>query len=133
MKKEDWVWMPHPAHFICAQDCNFHLATCVGNFIVSTVGEYFPPDGVREIIAKSRGVTLKGIGDERRHSYMTQIGYEDIGYNRKYETMVFPAMNVGGCCPYRPADHCEKDMVGYNDPESAFKGHMELCEKWSRE
>jgi hypothetical protein len=35
----NWVWMRHPAHFIGAGDCQFFLATYVGTYIVSTVGE----------------------------------------------------------------------------------------------
>lgn len=56
MKKEDWIWMPHPAHFICSDHCRFVLATYVGGYIVSTVGEHVPDSATREIIAESRGV-----------------------------------------------------------------------------
>ncbi len=91
MSKADWVWMPHPAHFICARDCRFHLATKVGDFIVSTVGELLPDSAVREIYAECRSITLEGEGDARLTDWMTKAGYEDIGYQRKYETMVFIA------------------------------------------
>lgn len=127
--------MPHPGHFICARDCQFFLNTYVGDFIVSTVGEYFPDAPVREIIAQHRNITLKGIGDERRFDYGKKIGFKEIGLDRKYETMVFRASrreDDNECCPYRVSDHTDLDFDGYNDPVSAYKGHMKMCEKWSR-
>lgn len=133
MKKENWVWMPHPAHLIVARDCKFFLSTYVGGYIVSTVGEYFPDEGVREIFANSRGITLKGMGDERRADYMEKIGYEEIGLDRKYETMVFKATHSKhGCCPWVIESGMELDMLGYNDPTEAAAGHMKLCRKWSK-
>lgn len=135
MKKSSWVWMPHPAHFICANDCRFVLATCVGDYIVSTVGEYVPPDSAMEIIARSRGITLSGKGDARRADYMRQVGFETIGCDRLYESMVFPAEpwpdNHCGCA-FRPSSLTELDFKGYNSPHLAVQGHMELCQKWSK-
>lgn len=129
--QDTWVWMPHPAHFICGFDCRFHLATKVGEVIVSTVGEYWPDEGTREILAKSRGIKLKGVGDERRASYMEQIGFEKIGCDRKYETMVFRATKGDTCCPWRcDVSGGELDMRGYNDPAAAYEGHLRLCREW---
>ena len=131
--KAEWTWMPHAGHFICGSDCRFHLNTCVGHYIVSTVGEYLPDEGVREILAENRGVKIEGRGDYRRADYMKKIGFEEIGLNRKYETMVFPAKYVPGeCCDYSPADFSELDMNGYNDAAEAYKGHLAMCEKWSQ-
>lgn len=134
MSKEDWIWMPHAAHFIGANYCRFHMSTKVGKVIVSTVGEYFPDHEVREIFAKTRGIMLKGKGDEREYDYMRKIGYEDIGCDRKYETMVFyadPAEHI--CCPWRVrVTGGELDLLGYNDPGDAYLGHMELCRKWDK-
>jgi hypothetical protein len=134
--KADWVWMPHAAHFILGHKCRFHLATYIPgqDVIVSTVGEYFPDEGVRETIAKSRGVILKGRGDEREHDYMQRIGFEKIGCDRIYETMVFKAVPGEKCgCAFVAADGSELDFHGYNDAEAAYAGHIELCEKWSRD
>ncbi len=136
--KDKWVWMPHPGHFICSRDCKFILNTYVGGYIVSTVGEYFPDATTREILAQSRGVKLEGIGDIRRADYMKKIGYEEIGLDRTYETMVFKAAKSKSkskdeaCCPYRVTDYSELDGDGYKKPEEAFKGHLKLCAKWSR-
>jgi hypothetical protein len=85
--QSEWRWFGSPGHFICARDCRFHLCTQIGAVLVSTVGEYFPGESVREILANSRGVVLNGRGDEREADYMTKLGYEDIGFNRKYETI----------------------------------------------
>lgn len=132
LPKSEWSWLPHPAHFICSQDCRFHLATYVGGFIVSTVGEYFPDAVLREILATTKGVVLEGRGDDRRADYMKKVGFEDIGAGRKYETMVFPAKSSGEtCCPWEPYDYDPLDTRGYNDPGEAARGHLLLCEKWA--
>jgi len=134
VKREKWIWMPHSGHFICGNDCRFHLNTYVGKYIVSTVGELWPDSSVRAIKAKCRGIEIVGRGDSWDFDYMKKIGYDEIGYNRKYETMVFRAKrsSENKCCPWRMESGRELDFSGYNEAESAFKGHMKLCEKWSR-
>lgn len=128
----EWVWMGHPAHFICSQWCRFHLATRVGDVIVSTLGEYLPDAPVREIYAECRGVTLEGKGDDRLGDYMDKVGFEEIGAGRLYETMVFKAKHrPGDCCEWRQADGTDLDFEGYNDPTEAARGHMAMCEKWA--
>lgn len=133
IERKDWVWMPHPGHFICAFDCRFRLNTRVGDYIISTVGEMFPDYRIREITAQVLDIKLTGLGDDRDRDYMKKIGYEEIGYNRKYETMVFYAQEGEvDCCPWRAdTDKGEVDMEGYNDPTDAYKGHLELCEKYA--
>ena len=135
-----WVWMPHAAHLIVGNDCRFHLATFVGNYVVSTVGEYLPDSAVREILADSRGVKLEGRGDVRRADWLNKIGYEEIGCDRTYETMVFKAEpsevkdSAWQCCPWQAdVSDGEKDFRGYNTASAAYNGHLELCEKWSKE
>lgn len=132
--KSDWVWMPHPAHLIVGRDCRFHLATYLPNgYIVSTVGEWLPDSATWDIYANSNGVTLEGCGDARRADFMKKVGFIEIGYKRKYETMVFPA-GAGTCpsCPYMPtAPWSELDLCGYNDGATAFKGHLKMCNKWA--
>lgn len=131
---ETWIWMPHPAHLIVSHDCRFHLATVVGDVIVSTVGEYFPDSETREILANCRGIKLQGRGDERRHDYMKKIGYEEIGCGRKYETMVFkavPGKAENACCPFTQRDGRDLDSDGYNDASAAYAGHLAMCKKWA--
>lgn len=134
--KDKWVWMGHPAHFICAQDCKFFMATKVGKYIISTVGEMFPDAPIREIFAQSRKVKLEGMGDARKADYMKKIGFEEIGYGRKYETMVFLAVkgrkNQCGGCPFVIESGANLDQYGYNTSQDAFKGHYKACSKWAK-
>ncbi len=105
MKKDKWVWMPHPGHFCGGSNCRFVMNTYVGKYIVSTVGEYRP-------------------------EYSKEI--EEIGLDRKYETMVFHAgKSEHKCCPYQVSNLTEIDMEGYNTSEAAFSGHYKLCKKWA--
>lgn len=132
MNKADWVWMPHPGHFIAARDCRFFLNTYVGNYIVSTVGEYFPDSQVREIHADSRGIKLEGRGDARAADFLKKCGFIELGLNRIYETMVFAAQKAeDGCCPYRQRSGIDVDFAGYNDAGDAHRGHLAMCEKWA--
>lgn len=138
--RDKWIWMPHPAHFICSHDCKFVMATKVGKYIVSTVGEYFPDAPIREINVECRGIKLEGKGDARRANYMQKLGFEDIGYNRKYETMVFKAQSFKKkypketeiCCPFAIIVSKNTDSNGYNKASDAFKGHYKMCDKWSK-
>lgn len=137
--KATWVWMPHAAHLIVAKWCQFHLATCVGDFIVSTVGEYFPERAVREIFAESRDHSWL---TENRHlrgdnfdaAYMKRFGYEEVGCDRRYESYVFPAGPshlVPPCCQFTPKDWGEIDSLPANDAATAIANHMALCEKYA--
>lgn len=132
-----WQWFGNAGHLIVGQDCRFHLATKVGDYLVSTVGEYLPDSSVRETIANSEGVVLNGKGDERRADYMRNVGWQNIGYGRKYETMVF---RIGSYCNEEECHHCgipipadwgELDFEGYNDAGSATRGHYKMCDAWA--
>lgn len=136
MDKQDWIWMPHSAHLIVSNYCRFVLATYVGKYIVSTVGEYYPDRVVREIHAEIfdpkwliKNKHLKG--DYFDTAYFKNFGYTEIGACRKYETMVFKAKKSKlKCCPYRIISREDKDFEGYNEPEKATEGHFKLCKKW---
>ena len=141
MNRENWTWLPHAAHFIASDKCQFHLATELGNgFIVSTIGEYWPERIAREIHASIYDPEWHELnnhlkGDTYDHAYKKRFGFEEIGYERKYETMVFksrPARKRDcDACPYIIKSGENVDFDGYQDGESAYRGHMELCEKWS--
>ncbi|MGD0968648.1 MAG: hypothetical protein ABR949_10205 [Candidatus Aquilonibacter sp.] len=109
--ESEWKWYGHVAHFICGARCRFHLATEIGKYLVSTVGE-MPPT---------------------RDAYSDT--FEDIGLGRKYETMVF---EVGGHCVEAECGQCglphpdsysELDADGYNDAGAATRGHYAMCER----
>lgn len=118
--KEDWVWMPHPGHFICSNDCRYKLNTYVNGYIVSTVGELWPDEIIRRIhldvkikLWRPKNHNLKNTGffsgrdrhfpledlkalsdlkgDNFDHQYLKMFGYETLGDTGLYETMVFKA------------------------------------------
>lgn len=137
-QRDTWEWYGSAGHFICAPECRFHLATKVGPWLVSTVGEYFPDAPIREIKAEVRGVVLEDKGDARRADYMRKIGFADVGYGRKYETMVFPVGDTRctaddcDCGMPEVTSWSELDADGYNLRGDAQRGHYAMCEKWSR-
>jgi len=110
----EWKWYGHALHFICSYDCQFHLATELPNgYLVSTVGDYFP-----------------------RHKYggndplLKPDTGEEVGYSRKYETMVFRVTGRHECgCP--DVDHRELMCEGYKDHNSATVGHLKVCVEWA--
>lgn len=93
----------HAGHFIGGSECKFHITTIVGDFYISTVGEYFP-DGKTEPIGS---------------------------YNFYYETMVFARMKKKichcGCKIPIPDDFNEKSSRRYVTKEQAQLGHREVC------
>jgi hypothetical protein len=134
----EWEWFGHPGHFICAQWCQFHLCTKVGDWLISTVGEYLPPEGTCEIIARSRGIELVGTGDARRADYMKKIGYEKLGAGDGiYETYVFhaghPCRSKHCDCglPF-PSDYSEVMGEMSVKPGEARALHMKYCEMAAR-
>lgn len=130
----EWVWMPHAGHLIVGNDCRFHLNTMVNGFIVSTVGEYLPDSDTRDMLATHRGKPLEGRGDARRADWMRKFGYEKIGCDRLYETMVFKATASAAdqqCCPFSMESGENVDFEGYNDPAEARCGHMRMCDKYA--
>lgn len=149
MAREDWIWMPHPGHFICASNCQYHLNTMVNGYILSTVGEYFPDRDVRKTLAEMKykfGQITEDIfemliskkGDEYDFYYRKHIGFEEIGFNRTYETMVFPAVKClegegANCCPWRQKSGESIEVFGYNTPDEATIGHYKACEKFDKE
>ncbi|MGD0052596.1 MAG: hypothetical protein ABSD03_12405 [Vulcanimicrobiaceae bacterium] len=134
----EWRWFGRAAHFICAGWCRFHLATEVGDFVVSTVGEYLPIDSVQTVFARVRGFPLTLAGEAREAEFIEKNGgYEDIGLGRKFETGVFRAgepCTAKGCdCGQRrivvtPCLHAE----GYSDAKAATEGHYRVCEMAAR-
>ena len=140
-ENSNWKWFGLPGHFICGDKCRFHLCTQVGNYLVSTIGQLWPERKSREISAKiddpkwfEENQHLKG--DNFDYAYMVKFGYMDVGCNRKFETMVFKAgmvCKVKDCnCDQPTIDGSELDFKNYNNVGDATKGHMLLCNKWSK-
>lgn len=111
--KNFWEQLPHPGHLCVGKMCQFRLATIVGAFLVSTVGEYFPK-GQKE---------MEMIG-----------GYIDgDSFKPFYETMVFRcgAERHDCGCPSN-VDYSEIECLRCETDKEALKQHRELCEKYSR-
>jgi hypothetical protein len=133
-------WFGHAAHFICGPWCRFHLATQVGDYLISTVGEYWPEREVREIHAEHYDADW---WRENRHlkgghydaAYMKRFGFMEIGYQRTYETMVFRAglpCTIESCaCGLPGISGSELDFAAYNKAGDAAAGHMLMVEKWA--
>ena len=110
----EWRWYGSPGHFICAYRCRFHLCTQVGPWLVSTVGEMLP------------------VGMSKPTADME---YEDIGSDRRYETMVFragrPCIAPDCACGQPEIDGMDVEAAGYNDRAAANAGHMAMCRKYA--
>lgn len=139
--KSEWKWFGAAGHLIVASDCRFHLTTVIGPYVVSTVGEYWPDRAVREIHAQVRNPNWLAKnkskkGDEFDYAYMKEFGFQEIGFNRTYETMVFKLdylcdKEECGRCGWPQIVPSELDMQGYSAAGDAQRGHMEMCEKWA--
>ena len=137
---QDWVWMPHAAHFILGHQCRFHLATYVGGYIVSTVGELVNDTPVQKIHAKIHDPAwfaqheLDG-GGQWRNEYHKRFGFEKLGAWGTYETLVFRAEPQRDrewlCCPWEMAEPEELDGRRYDSAVEATDGHMAMCWKWA--
>jgi hypothetical protein len=128
----DWEWFGLAGHFICGDRCQFHMTTKVGTVVVSTIGRLLHDEGSREITAGVRGVKLVGKGDARKADYMKKIGFDEVGFGRKFETMVFRTDGVCPCgCGLPSIIPSEIDFDSYNEDEAARLGHLAMCHKWS--
>lgn len=140
IKDKDWKWFGDPGHFICAKDCEFHLCTQVGSYLVSTVGKLWSEQSSRKIHASvydpkwlAQNQHLRG--DDFDFAYKKKFGYGDIGCDRKFETMVFKAgklCEAKECgCGLPEIDGSELDFSAYNNSKDANAGHLGLCLKWA--
>ena len=135
-------WFGNAGHFICSRDCRFHLTTIVNNrWLVSTVGELWPSRAVREIHAQYTdaawlAANKSKLGDEFNFAYMQKFGYDTIGCDRTYETMVFRAgkrCERKDCgCGLPELASSELEFIGSNDPKTATAGHHKLVAKWAK-
>jgi hypothetical protein len=99
----------------------------VVKYLVSSVGEYVHPRHSK--------------GNERKESEWLKENWpgEDIGCDRKYETMVFIAgprcVSKECMCgmPSLESPVIEIDSVGCNTRGQASKNHLSMCEKWSKQ
>jgi hypothetical protein len=122
--RKDWEWFGNAAHFCCGRWCRFHMATKVGPWLVSTVGEFVHP--------KDSGGSEQAEGEWLSKNWPGS----DVGLGRKYETMVFKAgdpCRAPGCmCGIPYISGGELEMKGYNAAGDATRGHVAMCERWAK-
>ena len=106
VSRAGWRWYGYGGHFVGNARCAYHLATLVGEYFVSTVGDYRPRDPhIREPIGS--------------------------GADALFETMVFRCR--GFDAQGNPEnDLAEIETVRYADSLAAERGHYAMCEKWAR-
>lgn len=99
--ESEWVWCGFAGHFGASDACRFHLNTRVGNYRISTVGDYHPHDEAEP---------------------------QPIGVGRLYETYVFHVRGIG---EGRVTRWNEIEADSYNDAETAEAGHLAMCRKYA--
>lgn len=106
--RSKWVWCGYAGHFIGSPRCLMHLHTRVGDYRISTVGDYRP----------------------REDAPAEPIG---AGYEAMYETFVFPVFGYGHHGEGEVDGWLEIDSRRYATAEDAEKGHMYFCRKYAKE
>lgn len=103
---QDWVWFGHAAHYCMSHACRFHLATKIGPYVVSSVGDLrTQPDECRSVP-------------------------EEIGSGRTFETMVFKVTGDCACGCGLPLHNGEALWsAGYGSAMEATAGHYAACQK----
>jgi hypothetical protein len=109
MSRSDWYWSGYPGHFIGADSCCFSLHTRVGDYRISTIGDYR--------LNSSSGVEKQTLG----------VGEKDF-----FETMVFELEDE--IDPEAPEGAVKewsgRDCRRYAESREAERGHYEFCEKY---
>lgn len=107
--KKHWIWLGTAGHFIGSRHCQFRLNTHIGNFRVSTVGEYLDSNGEK-----------------------MRLG---AGEDPFYETMVFKLGDKKcscGCGRRDPDSLTEIDRERGATLSEAQEMHMRMCEKYAK-
>lgn len=106
IKASEWRWYGEALHLCVSSKCLFHLATEIGGFVVSTVGDYHPAD-------------LDGMPES--------LGVKDDEF---YETAVFRFSKRCDCGCQKPIIEVpELKTVKTSDPKKATEVHMEMCKQ----
>jgi len=133
--ESEWKWFGLAGHLIVGRWCRFHMATQVGRVLVSTVGQYMPPEGLMRSFLELRGIDHDSArGDSLDHLFEeTFRNGVDIGCGRQYETMVFITEPGNVCdtawCNCGIPTHYGHNifMRGTNTPLDAQVAHMTTC------
>lgn len=106
--ESEWVWCGYAGHFMCADKCRCHLHTRVGDYRISTVGEYLPDQDME---------------------------MREIGAGRYGETFVFEVEGNGVHGEGDVKHFCEMDSQAYSKEQvengDIERGHMAMCYKYA--
>lgn len=102
-----WKWYGYAGHFIAASDCRFHLATRVGGYLISSVGDY-RPRGDRE--------ERQTIGAAKDSFFETYV-FECLGEDKNGDPIV--------------KNYSEIDGERYAESIDAERGHYRYCHKYA--
>lgn len=100
-------WYGSAGHFVCRERCLFHLHTHVGNWCISTIGEFYErwnPTGPQPP--------------------MMHLG-SGIGKRMYYETMVYAIH------PHDVIAGIETEAIRYRTLQEADTGHTKMCKKYA--
>jgi hypothetical protein len=108
ISQSEWKWFGFPMHLCVARECVFHLATQVGQYVISTVGDYYPLINGRRV-------------------------REQVGCDRFGETYVFKVDGQEKCgCPSIDLSEIDSTHYGENDRCTEMNaGHLAMCMKYA--
>lgn len=113
----EWIWHGHPLHLSVHRRCQFRMGTEIGDFVVSTIGEYELEGG---------GYDTLGIDP---HSFYETMVFRKTGHFEGILPDRRGADTLSGtkCCPDITGDDlfCER----YSNSVSARVGHMLTCQR----
>ncbi len=118
----DWEWFGYPAHFILGYRCVFHMATKVGNYLVSTVGECLKRDSDEDHNKPAAWETL-GIGGDYYETYVFRL---DDPASR------CDAEECGRCGLALPTNWSEIDGQRHKTSGDAARAHIAKCREYAR-
>lgn len=120
--ESEWQWIGTASHFSCGRWCRYHLATIVGDVLVSTVGEFVY-------------LTDSGTSEPQEDRWLRENWPgREIGSGRKYETMAFRICGAVDDDPYDDVpsyDPTELALWAANDRRTAQRNHMEACRTYA--
>jgi hypothetical protein len=119
LPESEWVWCGYAGHFIAASSCRMHLHTRVGNYRISTVGDY-------------RSELVWDRATRTHRPRQPDDPPDDIGSGRKYETFVFRVSGHGEHGEGTVDEWSEIWTEAYNEPTDAEMGHMDVCRRFAR-
>ncbi len=102
---DTWTWHGLPGHLCVSYKCVFRLHTKIGKYKISTIGGYYPEQGLKRMV--------------------------EVGLGRDYETYVFIGDGLGEIDSSGISLKDDASDDPYKADELAEKMHMEFCKKYA--